>query len=192
MKKYKKGLQEGKTIEVHVYYDSELSEIAGKKEEVIAVERGITSGDFVNLLVTRYPQFLSKFDFDDFAYERNDHSAKKDEQLEHNDTFVFSTWTVGEMRDEIRSLLQIIVEYYNIPFTVEDALLKIFEEERGELDRRAFVKNFIQYIDEPERIPATYALLNQAWFFFPHHYLNGKAPIELAKKIVHTKESTEK
>jgi len=89
---------------------------------------------------------------------------------------------IEEVREEVRELIGVVIDYYNMPFSVEYVLTRIFEEERGEIDRRLFVSQMISYVNEPERLSATYALFNQAWYFFPHHFLNGKAPVELVAK----------
>jgi hypothetical protein len=87
-----------------------------------------------------------------------------------------------DTRNEIKELLVFAIEYLSVPMTLDEVLQFIFEEEKGETDRMHLLKTFIKHVNEPELISSVYRLLNHAWLFFPHHFLNGKAPIEMTEK----------
>lgn len=188
MRKDKK-LSKQKQITVKVFYDKELSKIAGKKEEVLTVTKGITSADFIKFLISKYPKISKKYGQDKLSFERNDGVAQDHDVLENNDTFVFSTWTMQETREDIKEMLEFAIDYIGIPISVDQTLQFIFEEENGEADRHRLLQSFVEHISEPELIPVVYRLVNQAWLFFPHHFLNGKSPVEMMQKVVKTKVS---
>lgn len=99
-----------------------------------------------------------------------------------NNDIVLTEEVLKDTRNEIKELLVFAIDYLAIPMTVDEVLQFIFEEEKGELDRVYLLKSFIKHVHEPELISSVYRLLNHAWLFFPHHFLNGKAPIELSEK----------
>lgn len=84
-----------------------------------------------------------------------------------------------DTRNEIKELLVFAIDYLSVPMTIDEVLQFIFEEEKGERDRQYLLTSFIKHVHEPELISSVYRLLNHAWLFFPHHFLNGKAPIEI-------------
>lgn len=186
MRKDKKGNKQ-KLITIKVFYDKELSLIAGKKEEALSVHKGITSADFIKLLISKYPKIKKKYGSDELSFERNDTVPQEKDVLKHNDTFVFSTWTMQETREEIKEMLGFVINHFSMPYTVDDTLQLIFEEESGDKERNFLLKAYIEHVHEPELIPIVYRLVNHAWLFFPHHYLNGKSPVELMQKVVKTR-----
>lgn len=179
-----KPVKEHELISIHVYYDKELSEIAGISEEKIGVPKGITSGDLVKYILHRHPKMEKKFKKKKLSFEHSAPYPKAEDVLQDNDVYVIATWTMQEMRQSLREMLEFALGYFAVPMTVNDVLSCIFFEEQGEADRHELLKTLVGYVDEPNLIPILYGLINQTWLFFPHHKLNGLSPVETVQKVV--------
>jgi hypothetical protein len=106
-------------------------------------------------------------------------SAKKTKKIAKKE--VFTHGDMLETRGQIKELLVFAIDYLAIPITADQVLQQIFEEEKGEIDRQNLLAKFIHHVNEPELIGVLYRLLCHAWLFFPHHFLNGLSPIEVAQ-----------
>ncbi len=171
-------------ISIHVYYDRELSEVAGITEEKIGVPKGITSADFMKFILHKHPELSQKFKPKKLSFEHAAVAPKAEDVLKDNDIYVVATWTMKEMRQSIREMLEFALEYFAIPMTVSEVLSFVFTEEHDEAARNDLLKYFVSHVTEPNLIPIVYGLVNQTWLFFPHHRLNGKSPVETVQKVV--------
>jgi len=102
------------------YLDKKLRKLAGKKEEEISMLRGARSGDFIDLLIEKYPAVFEKFGPGYLGFTRNGKKPNVLTLLKNGDHYKFTIWTDEEiLEDELAKRLKKSGAVMELPYDLK-------------------------------------------------------------------------